>query len=153
MSKGDPKEKLVYAKTEEPTEITSLSFGRADEELICGYESGETRLYNSLTNKYTKTISNTEGDGRVCGLGVVNKTIIIGKHDGVINLWNGKKNDFFSINLDEKSTMETLVQNSNREGVVGLGGEFNDFKLWNIETKQQIFKAKSVYVCNNYGLF
>lgn len=37
-----------------------------------------------------------------------------------------------------------MEHNQNKDNIVGTGGEANDFKLWNIETKQCVFKAKSV---------
>ncbi|CAH0551530.1 unnamed protein product [Brassicogethes aeneus] len=143
-SQCDPKEKIKHTSREDASELTALTFGRSEDEIIAGYENGECQIYNSLTDKFVKSVTNLEGDGKVCGIGCINKTVIVGRHDGIINLWNGKKNDYFSIDLDEKGSMNVLCQNTNREGIVGTGGEFNDLKLWNVETKQAIFKAKSM---------
>lgn len=73
---------------------------------------------------------------------------MLAKRDGVINIWKNKKNDFFSLNLDESGSLEAIAFNKNRENVLGTGGEANDFKLWDVETKQCIFKAKSVSFFN-----
>lgn len=66
------------------------------------------------------------------------------KHDGVISIWRKKSRDFFSINLNENASLNSMEHNQNKDNIVGTGGEANDFKLWNIETKQCVFKAKSV---------
>ena len=121
-----------------------MEWGRSEDEIIVGYKNEQVHLYNLNQNKYTKTISKLEGEGPIAGIAPVNKSILIAKHDGIITLWNGKKSDYFSINLEEKGTLEAIIYNKNREDVVGTGGECNDFKLWNLETKQCLFKAKSV---------
>lgn len=87
------------------------------------------------------------------GIGCVNKSLIVGKYDGIVNVWTGKCNNYFDIRLDEKGTLNTLVHNNNRKDIVGTGGEFNDFKLWNVETHQCIFKAKSVSFVHYFLIF
>lgn len=108
-----------------------------------GYKNEQVNLYNTNQSKYTKTINKLEGEGSIVGVSPLNKSIIIAKNDGVITIWNGKKSDYFSINLEEKGTLDAFVHQGD---VVGTGGEYNDFKLWQIETKQCLFKAKSVSI-------
>lgn len=139
----DKPNNIQSAKSEENTEVTALVFGRNENELLVGYENGCVNIYDTVERKYIKT-PKLEGEGRVVGIGCANKAIVIGKHDGIINVWNGKRNNYFDIHLDEKGTLDALVYNENRRGVVSTGGEFNDLKLWDIETQQCIFKAKSV---------
>lgn len=140
------KEKIQYDKSEEPSEVTSLIFGRTENEIVAGYRNGTVAFFNTEVNKFdNKKIKNIEGDGAVTGLGCVENTIVIARCDGIINLWKNKKDkDFFSINLDEKGTLDCMVSNKSRKNVIGTGGQFNDMKLWDIETKQCIFKAKSL---------
>ncbi|XP_044265900.1 WD repeat-containing protein 74 [Tribolium madens] len=137
-------EQPSYFLPEQQSEITALEWGRSADEIIIGYKNEHVSLYNTNECKYTKTITKLEGEGSIVGLSPINKSIIIAKHDGVITIWSGKKSDYFSINLDEKGTLDAFLHNKNREEVVATGGECNDFKLWHVETKQCLFKAKSL---------
>lgn len=139
----DKSNNLQSAKSDDVSEVTALIFGRDENELIVGYESGLVNIFNTTEKTYSKK-PKLEGEGRVVGIGCVNKSVIVGKHDGIVNVWTGKRNNYFDIHLDEKGTLDALVYNDNRKDIVGTGGEFNDFKLWDIETHQCIFKAKSV---------
>ncbi|RZC36817.1 WD repeat-containing protein 74 [Asbolus verrucosus] len=139
-----PDEKVSYSIPEQQSEITALEWGRSEDEIIIGYKNEQVDLYNAVANKYTKTISKLEGEGPIVGVAPINKSIIIAKQEGIITIWNRKKSDYFSINLEENGTLDALLCNKNRENVVGTGGECNDFKLWHVETKQCIFKAKSL---------
>lgn len=128
-----------------------MEWGRSEDEIIIGYKNESFQLYNTFQKKYTKTISKLEGEGSIIGVAPLNKSIIAAKDDGVISIWNRKTVDYFSINLEEKSSLDAIFYDKSRENVIGTGGEFNDFKLWDLETKQCIFKAKSVrqIVCLN----
>ncbi|EFA06164.1 WD repeat-containing protein 74 [Tribolium castaneum] len=139
-----PDEKPKYFFPEQQSEITALEWGRSEDEIIIGYKNEHVCLYNTNECKYTKIISKLEGEGSIVGLFPLNKSIVIAKHDGVITIWSGKKSDYFSINLEEKGTLDAFLHNKSREEVVATGGECNDFKLWHLETKQCLFKAKSL---------
>ncbi|KAJ8936547.1 hypothetical protein NQ314_012287 [Rhamnusium bicolor] len=141
---SDKPNDIKSVKTEEASEITALTFGRSDDEILVGYDNGYVKIFNIIEKKYTKTFAELEGDGGVVGIGCVNKAFIIGRHDGIINTWDGKKNDYFDINLEQKATLDCLVHNKTRQNIVGTGGEYNDFKLWDVETHQCVFKAKSL---------
>ncbi|XP_060516093.1 WD repeat-containing protein 74 isoform X2 [Cylas formicarius] len=118
--------------------------GRNEDEIILGYQSGHVGVYNTQQNEFIKSLTDLEGDGGIIGAGCVKKAIISAKRNGIIHVSKGKKRDYFSVNLDEKGTLESLICNDNRDNIVGIGGEFNNFKLFNLETKQCVFKAKSL---------
>lgn len=132
-----------YQKSDEPSQITALTFGK-NEEILAGHENGTVSVFDPTLSKYKTKIKHLEGDGRVVGLNLLNKTVIAGRHDGIINLYRSKKATYFDINLDENGTMETMMLHTGRANILGTGGEHNDFKLWDIETHQCVFKAKSV---------
>lgn len=134
---------IKFEKPEKPSEVTAFSFGKNDE-ILLGYENGNVSIFDPTENKYLKQINDLEGDGRIVGLNYLGKTIIASRHDGIINLWRSKKKNYFDISLDEKGTLEVVVLNSFRSNIIGTGGEYNDFKLWDLETHQCVFKAKSV---------
>jgi ribosome biogenesis protein NSA1 len=139
-----PDEKVSYILPEHQSEITALEWGRSEDEIIIGYKNEQVHLYNSIENKYVKTVSKLEGEGRIVGVAPADKSILIAQQEGIITLWSGKKSDYFSINLEEKETLDAIVYNKSRENLVGTGGECNDFKVWDIQTKQCLFKAKSL---------
>lgn len=139
-----PNEKASYSIPEEQSEITAFEWGRTENEIIIGYKSGYTSLYNSSTNQYMKTIKQLEGEGPITGVCPMKTSIIIAKKDGIITVWNEKESDFFSINLEDNSTLDCMVHHKNRENVVGTGGASNDYKVWDLESQKCLFKAKSV---------
>lgn len=134
---------IQFQKPDESSEVTSLSFGKEDR-IIIGYGNGNVYEFDPIQNKYVNKLKDLAGEGRIVGLHCLDKKIVAAKHDGIINLWSAKKNYYFDINLDTKATLEVLTCHTARSNVVGSGGEYNDFKLWDLETHQCIFKAKSV---------
>lgn len=114
------------------------------DEILLGYENGNVQVFSMIDHKYVDTLKELEGEGRIVGLDFVKTNIIASRGNGIINLHNRKKNNYFSINLDQKSTLDSSVVNKFRGNVLGTGGECNDLKLWDIETSKCIFKAKSV---------
>lgn len=134
---------IKFQRPEEETEVTAASFGN-EEQIILGYGNGHLSIFDPIQNRYVKKINNLEGEGSVVGLHYLDETIIAARHDGIINLWRSKENNYFDISLDEKGTLETMVINPLSSNIVGTGGEHNDLKLWDIEMHQCIFKAKSV---------
>lgn len=136
--------KIKAAKPEEPSEVTALTFGKTDEELYIGYENGKVDYYNISEDKYLRSLDNLVGEGKIVGLKSVGKNVIAARHDGIINVWCERRNNYFDIGLDQKGTLDCMAYNDYRQNVVGSGGEHNDFRLWDIETHQNIFKAKSL---------
>ncbi|XP_018320207.1 WD repeat-containing protein 74 [Agrilus planipennis] len=126
------------------SEITALHWGRTENEIIIGYKEGTLKLYNCQLNKYTKTVDILKGKGAVVGVAPLGRDIIVGRYNGIINIWSKTDNHSIPLNLQEGSTLECMTLNESRINVVGTGGNKNDFKLWDIETKQCIFKAKSL---------
>lgn len=141
---GDKPNELKVSKNNESTEVTAMAEGRNHEEILLGYQSGCAYVFNTDKCSFTTKLDNLEGDEWVTGIGCIEKSIILAKKDGIINIWTNKKNDYFSINLDEKGSLDSMVCNQNRNNIVGTGGEFNDFKLWDVQTKQCLFRAKSL---------
>lgn len=86
-----------------------------------------------------------DGKGAVVGLASIDKNIIIGRSDGTVNVHNRskKKHDAFRTVLNDDATMNVLVYNEKRN-VFATGGENNDLKVWDVNTRKDIFKAKSV---------
>lgn len=140
---GDNPSDLKVSKNDETVEITALAEGCTSEDIILGYQNGHAHVFNTEKYCFSQKINNLEGDGSIIGICSIGKSVLFGKQDGIINIWTNKKNDFFSINLDEKGSMDVMTSDNNAS-TVGTGGEFNDFKLWNIETRQCIFKGKSL---------
>lgn len=134
---------IKFQKPEEASEVSALSSGNA-EQILLGYNNGQVLIFDPIQTNNVRKIKDLEGEGQIVGLNYLGKTIVAARHDGIINLWRSKKKNYFDINLDEKGTLETMVLNPFRSNVIGTGGEHNDFKLWDLETHQCIFKAKSV---------
>ncbi|KAL1512548.1 hypothetical protein ABEB36_002129 [Hypothenemus hampei] len=128
----------------EITEVTALCQGRNADELALGYGSGNVHLFDTITESFTRKLDRLEGDESVTGVCCFKKSFIVSNRDGVVNVWTTKKNDWFSLNLEESGSLDALAHDTHRSNVIATGGEFNDYKLWNIETKQCIFKAKSL---------
>ncbi|KAJ8963481.1 hypothetical protein NQ318_018964 [Aromia moschata] len=140
-------DKLSNAKAatpEEASKVTALTFGRTNDDIFVGYENGNVSIYDTLDGKYLKTFTQLEGEGRIVGIGCLDKVFVFGKQDGIINVWDGRNENFFDMELDERSTLDCLAHNNNRPNIIATGGEFNDFKLWDVETHQCVFKAKSM---------
>ncbi|XP_076260384.1 WD repeat domain 74 lethal (2) k09848 [Rhynchophorus ferrugineus] len=140
---GDKPNDLNVWKNTFSSEVTAISDGRRPDEIILGYQNGMANTFSTESQSYSQ-IEDLEGDESVTGVGYIGKNIVISKKDGIINMWRQKRNDFFSINLDEKGSLDAMMCHPNKENIIGTGGEFNDFKTWDINTKQCIFKAKSL---------
>lgn len=116
------------------------------DQIVIGHKDGQVKIYDTLQNKYVKTVMPIMPFS-IVGLGYVNNILVFGTHNGVVNLWKSDKHsDKFVLGLGEDSTLDSLVCHKTRKNVIGTGGESNDFKLWDVETKQCIFRAKSVRV-------
>lgn len=141
---GDKPNDLKISKNEESSEVTAMAEGRNPEEIVLGYQNGHSHIFDTGKCCFSKKIDELEGEESVTGIGCIKKSIIIAKRDGIINIWTNKKKDYFSINLDEKGSLDAMVCHQNRENILATGGQLNDFKLWDVKTKQCIFKAKSL---------
>lgn len=138
-------EKVNYELPDKGVEITCMEWGSTLNEIVVGHRDGRIKFYDTLLNKYGKSITISDGTP-IVGVASVNDVVVSGTRDGFIYLTNDDELTKFSLNLGEKGTLDCLSCNSNRKNIVGTGGEFNDLKLWDIETKQCIFKAKSVSI-------
>ncbi|CAG9820332.1 unnamed protein product [Phaedon cochleariae] len=144
ISPSDKPDSLRSAKPDKAAEVSALSFGRDSDEIFVGFNNGLVSLFSSSNNKYINSIPDLEGEGSIIGLDCIDKSALIAKSDGMVSLWDGKKCSNFKISVDDRGKIDALTLNKSRENVLGAGGEFNDFKLWDIETQQCIFKAKSL---------
>lgn len=119
-----------------------MEWGCKENEILIGYSDGTLKFYDTITNKLFK--SRTLTDCSLVGVGCKDSTIITGSLKGQVYLRKGKIKDQFSIELPENGTLNCMSCHATRSNIVGTGGEINDFKLWDINTKQCVFKAKSV---------
>lgn len=119
-----------------------MEWGRKENEILIGHRDGTLKFYDTLTNKLLK--SRPLADSSLVGVGCRNSLIVTGSLKGYVYLLKGKVKDEFSIELPENGTLNCLCYHNTRENLVGTGGETNDFKLWDVNTKQCVFKAKSV---------
>lgn len=124
-----------------------MEWGRSELEIILGTADGVLKTYNTTLNKFGDCFDTIEGSGALVGLGCEDQLIIAARNSGHVSLWNEKVETSFNTNADSKATLECMIYNKNRPNVIGTGGECNDFKLWDVETKKAIFKAKSVSFC------
>lgn len=122
-----------------------MEWGRTLNEIIVGHKDGRIKFYDTILNKYGNCITISDGVP-IAGVTSVNDVIVSGTRNGFIYLTNDDDLTKFSLNLGEKGTLDCLSCNPIRKNIVGTGGEFNDLKLWDIETNQCIFKAKSVRI-------
>lgn len=135
-------EKIKYEVPEKSCEITCMEWGPKENEILIGHSDGTLKFYGALTNKLLK--SRPLADCSLVGVGCKGPLIVTGSFKGDVYLLKGKVKDEFSIDLPENGTMNCMCCHNTRENIVGTGGETNDFKLWDINTKQCVFKAKSV---------
>nr|CAI5856025.1 unnamed protein product [Callosobruchus analis] len=135
---------IKNAKPSESSEVTALNFGRNEDGILVGFHNGIVTTYSISEACYKDTLTKLEGKGKVVGLECIQGTLAAAKHDGIINLQRKKKNHLLDLGLDDKGTLECMVYNVSRENLIGTGGEHNDFKLWDVETQQCVFKAKSL---------
>ncbi|XP_074039706.1 WD repeat domain 74 lethal (2) k09848 [Leptinotarsa decemlineata] len=126
------------------SQVTALVFGRNPSEIVIGYDNSNVTIYDSKENKKVQDLTWLKGKGPVVGLECIDDYLMVVKSDGVVNKWNDRKNVTFEISFDEKGSLDTAVHNKSRENIIGTGGEHNDFKLWDLNTQQCIFKAKSL---------
>ncbi|KAF5307493.1 hypothetical protein FQR65_LT06848 [Abscondita terminalis] len=128
----------------EKSEITCMNWGREEHEIIVGHKNGAVKLYNTVNNKYVKKLKNLNGENSVTGIGIVDDKIVIARRSGHINICSEKKVVSFNQNLQDESTLDSMVQNFNNYNVLATGGEKNDLKLWDLEKQTPVFKAKSM---------
>lgn len=135
-------EKVKYEISEQSSEITCMEWGRKENEILLGHADGTLKFYDTLINKSVKSQKLT--DCSLVGVGCINTAVVTGSLKGTLYLLKKKAKDQFSLELPENGTMNCLMCHSTRENIVGTGGECNDFRLWDVNTKQCVFKAKSV---------
>lgn len=127
---------------ETSSEITCMEWGRKENEILLGHADGTLKLYDTTTNTFLRTQS--LADSSLVGVGCAGSLIVTGSLKGYIYIVKRKMKDQFSIELPESGTLNCLMCHNTRENIVATGGESNDFKLWDVSTKQCVFKAKSV---------
>ncbi|XP_065168968.1 WD repeat-containing protein 74 [Atheta coriaria] len=137
--------KPTYELKELDGEITAFEWGQSNDEIILGNKNGVVKVYNTGISKFIQHVKKLDGKGAVVGLASIDKNIIIGRSDGTVNVHNRskKKHDAFRTVLNDEATMNVLVYNEKRN-VFATGGENNDLKVWDINTRKDIFKAKSL---------
>lgn len=131
-------------KENEKSEITCLEWGRTKDEILIGHKNGKVKLYSSLYKKYTHTLEDLNGEGPVTGIAVINNSLLIARENGIINQWSKMQSNYFSTDIKNDGTLAIMVSNCNAKNIIGTGGEKNDLKLWDVETKIPIFKTKSM---------
>ncbi|XP_044745544.1 WD repeat-containing protein 74 [Coccinella septempunctata] len=140
----NPENKIQYEFAEQASEISSMIWG-GDTEILVGFKNGLVSTYDTIAQKYVKTLNQFEDDGSVVGLGLFNKKILVTSSKGNINILNTKNKTESIMTLStENGTLETSCQNINKPNIIATGGEMNDLKLWDVETKQCVFGAKSM---------
>ncbi|XP_066245428.1 WD repeat-containing protein 74 [Euwallacea similis] len=133
----------VFKNLEDSSNVKALCEGRNQDELAVGYSSGNVYVFDIPKGAFAKAIDGLEGSEEVIGICCLADSLVIGKRDGMVNIWNKKRNDYFSLNLDEKGSFDAMGLNYSRN-IIATGGENNVYKLWDIETKKLMFKAKSL---------
>ena len=61
---------------------------------------------------------------------------------GHIKIWKCKKTE--ELELITEGNVSKMKKCPNRDGIIGLGGEKNDLKLWDVNKKCKVFCAKNV---------
>lgn len=144
--KETEKAKYCFDKNgSQPAEITSMIWGKRCDEILYGNLDGYVKSYDVEKDTIVDLLQ-SDGDGKIVGLGVKNTTIVSGRKSGDVTLTcdDDVKSTFRVTENRDDSTLECLRHNVNRGNVVATGGEFNDLKLWDVDTRTIIFKAKSV---------
>lgn len=109
-----------------------------------GLLDGRVRLFSIPENAYLSTIDDFEGKGAVVGLHCDENKVFVGRKSGHISLRNEDASDVIDMKLDEKGTLDKIVYDTSYDNIIATGGEFNAFKLWDVNTKKCTFQAKSV---------
>ncbi|XP_045474850.1 WD repeat-containing protein 74 [Harmonia axyridis] len=140
----NPEKKNHYEFAAEASEINSMIW-KNETEILVGYKNGIVSTYDTITQKYGKIFDQCRDEGSVVGLGSFGKKILVTSAKGKINII-GPKNKIYSIVTlyPENGTLETSSQSMDRLNIIATGGEMNDVKLWDVEAKECIFKAKSM---------
>lgn len=64
---------------------------------------------------------------------------------GHIYHWNKEScEEYLTINTEENKTVEKILTNPYNKDILGVGGDFNDIKLYDINTKKIVFAGKAV---------
>ncbi|KAK9875336.1 hypothetical protein WA026_007732 [Henosepilachna vigintioctopunctata] len=141
----DPKSKIHYEVAAEAEEISSMIWGRKDNEIIAGFRNGNIYIYDINQQKYCSTFSDLKSRGAIVGLACIDNRILAASHNGMISIRDSvKENDSITTFKSNNSTLDSFAQSMNTSNIIATGGEMNDLKLWDVETKQCTFKAKSL---------
>lgn len=128
-----------------------MIWGREDEILV-GYRNGIVSSYDTVTLKYGNNMNQFKDEGSIVGLGYWDQKVIVTSSKGKISIMDHKnKIKSFMTPISEDGTLEASSQNINKMNIIATGGESNDLKLWDVETKQCVFKAKSVSISNFFN--
>lgn len=124
--------------------ITCMEWGRTQDEIVIGQSNGCIKLYDTLTTKVVLNIPEIDGKGAIVGASVITDDILVARKSGHLVIWNTDKKECITTNLCGDSTVECIACTKSRVSVVATGGQENDLKLWDIERRIPIFKAKSM---------
>ncbi|XP_017781175.1 PREDICTED: WD repeat-containing protein 74-like [Nicrophorus vespilloides] len=143
-SQCTPNVKSKYELKNLKGEVTALEWTNKEHELAVGFDTGQVSIYNTAQNEYTKHLRELEGEGPVVGIGCHNNSFIVGRENGIVNIWNGKENQTFKVPLNEGNVpMYCMAYNKNTK-VFATGGENNGLKVWDAEKLKPVFKAASL---------
>ncbi|KAK6622747.1 hypothetical protein RUM43_008590 [Polyplax serrata] len=125
------------------SEISFLSWNENKEcDILIGTVNQTVKIYDIEFKAYSTSFEAKFGTGPIVGFARVNGAVTTCSGSGHIKVWKYKKNEQIQFSVGgEVSRMKEFYQ---KEGVIGLGGNKNDFKIWDIERKEKIFCAKNV---------
>ena len=145
--------KLVSFNREDGTGKIEASYGTQGREkgverlcafeensVVIGTKSGAVRLWNGVA---IEDSIDKVGGGRICGMNLLNADrLITCGSEGIIETrsWpEGNITGEFSVN-----TKVDFGRLSAEDARIAIGGKNVDLKIWDIETSQEMFKAKNV---------
>ena len=125
-------------------DITCMSWGDNDEKEIllgCGVkEERSLKTFNRENQKFTSSFVCNSGKGPIKGTAKCNGNILISLQSGHILLNNCKEECI----LDAGENVMRMRQSELKKNIIATGGEENPLKLFDLETKTNVFTAKNV---------
>lgn len=127
------------------SEISSLSWGRNDNELLIGYKNGCVAVYDTLLEEYNQ-LAKWDSSFAVKLLSY-GSDVIVAEKRGKLSCYVSDTKKVTTI-IDEKSTDTTVTYEDacfvpQKYNLLAVGGVSNDLKIYDVNTKKIYFQAKN----------
>jgi len=157
---------------EKEFEITCLSFGESQNEILLGLRNQTVKVYDVQFRSFSQSLETKAGSGPLVGICRFDGTIITASKSGIVTAWKSdekiivdsvqhevknmgklkKRSDMseeertkHSVKLSEGKELSRMRQCNFSKNIVGVGGKEVELQLWDLnKIEEPLFRSKNV---------